>query len=138
MSGPKLFQPITIGDKSLSNRIVIAPMCQYSAQDGMPNDWHHVHLAQFASGGAGVVIAEATAVTPEGRISPEDVGLWNDAQIEAYRPIVQAITELGSVPAIQIAHAGRKASARTPWQGGQGRAVSPTAPKTPKTEGSHA
>ena len=85
-----LFTPIELGGLTARNRLWVAPMCQYSAADGVPNDWHHVHLAQFASGGAGVVIAEATAVLPEGRISPEDVGLWNDAQRDAWAPIAAA------------------------------------------------
>ncbi len=86
-----LFTPYDLAGRTVRNRLWVAPMCQYSATDGVPNDWHHVHLAQFASGGAGVVIAEATAVVPEGRISPEDVGLWNDEQRDAWAPIAAAI-----------------------------------------------
>lgn len=115
-----LLSPIDLGGLTIRNRLWVAPMCQYSAQDGIPNDWHHVHLAQFASGGAGVVIAEATAVTPEGRISPEDVGIWNDAQRDAWAPIAAAIRSRGAVPGIQLAHAGRKASTWSPFAGARG------------------
>ena len=115
-----LFTPIDVGTLTARNRLWVAPMCQYSAHDGVPNDWHHVHLAQFASGGAGVVIAEATAVSPEGRISPEDVGLWNDAQRDAWAPIVRAIRERGAVAGIQLAHAGRKASTWAPFAAQRG------------------
>ncbi|PZU47818.1 MAG: oxidoreductase [Microbacterium sp.] len=115
-----LFTPMELGGLTVRNRLWVAPMCQYSATDGMPNDWHHVHLAQFASGGAGVVIAEATAVVPEGRISPEDVGLWNDAQRDAWAPIAAAIRARGAVPGVQLAHAGRKASTWSPFAGHRG------------------
>ncbi len=115
-----LFTPLSIRGIELRNRLWVSPMCQYSATDGIPNDWHHVHLAQFASGGAGLVVAEATAVSPEGRISPEDVGLWNDAQTEAWRPIVAAIRARGSVAGVQLGHAGRKASTTSPLTGGRG------------------
>lgn len=115
-----LFSPIDLGGLSIRNRLWVAPMCQYSAEGGMPNDWHHVHLAQFASGGAGVVIAEATAVLPEGRISPEDVGLWNDAQRDAWAPIAAAIRARGAVAGVQLAHAGRKASTWSPFSGRRG------------------
>jgi 2,4-dienoyl-CoA reductase-like NADH-dependent reductase (Old Yellow Enzyme family) len=100
------------------NRVFVAPMCQYSAENGMPSDWHTVHLGARASGGAGLVIAEATAVSPEGRITPFDLGLWNDEQAVAYRPLTNFIRSQGSVPAVQIAHAGRKASTNRPWKGG--------------------
>ncbi|QKJ19963.1 NADH:flavin oxidoreductase/NADH oxidase [Microbacterium hominis] len=110
-----LFTPLTVGSVTARNRLWVAPMCQYSAVDGMPQEWHHVHLAQFASGGAGIVIAEATAVTPEGRISPDDTGLWNDAQRDAWAPIAAAIRSRGAVPGIQLAHAGRKASTFAPF-----------------------
>src|SRR5690606_32723354 len=92
-------------------------MCQYSATDGLMNDWHHVHLAAMARGGAGLVIVEATAVSPEGRITPGCTGIWNDEQAQAMVPAVQAIKAAGAVPGIQIAHAGRKASANRPWEG---------------------
>lgn len=102
----------------LKNRIVISPMCQYSAVDGFANNWHLVHLGARAAGGAGLIIQEATAVSPEGRISPADLGLWNDAQIEKLKEINHFILEQNSVPGIQLAHAGRKASCAAPWQGG--------------------
>ncbi|SIR70579.1 NADH:flavin oxidoreductase/NADH oxidase [Microbacterium sp. RURRCA19A] len=115
-----LFTPLTVRGIEMRNRLWVSPMCQYSAVDGIPNDWHHVHLAQFAAGGAGLVIAEATAVSPEGRISPDDVGLWNDAQVEAWTPIVAAICARGAVAGVQLGHAGRKASTTSPLTGGRG------------------
>ncbi len=114
----KLFAPLQLRSLTLRNRIFVSPMCMYSCQDGLPNDWHMVHLGSRAVGGAGMVIAEATAVLPEGRISPSDCGLWNDAQAEAFAPIVNFIAEQGAVPAVQLGHAGRKASVQPPWQGG--------------------
>ena len=102
-----LFSPLTLRGVTFSNRIGVAPMCQYSCHDdGIPTEWHLVHLGARAAGGAGMVMVEATAVVPEGRITHGCCGLWNDAQVEAYRPIVDAIIGFGSVPAIQIAHAG--------------------------------
>lgn len=115
----KLFSPLKLRDLEIRNRIFLSPMCQYSATDGMPDAWHLVHLGSRAAGGAGLVMAEATAVCPEGRISPFDLGLWNDAQARAFEPITRFIREQGAVPAIQIAHAGRKASIDAPWRGGQ-------------------
>ncbi|HEX8406846.1 MAG TPA: NADH:flavin oxidoreductase/NADH oxidase, partial [Duganella sp.] len=112
-----LFQPYTLKDVTLRNRIAVPPMCQYSAVDGVPNDWHLSHYASIARGGAGLVIVEATAVAPEGRITPGCTGLWNDEQTQAFVPIARAIKAAGSVPGIQIAHAGRKASANKPWEG---------------------
>ncbi|MEQ4616995.1 MAG: NADH:flavin oxidoreductase/NADH oxidase [Corticimicrobacter sp.] len=112
-----LFQPFSLKDVTLRNRIVVPPMCQYQARDGVANDWHQVHYAGLARGGASLVIVEATGVAPEGRISPACLGLWNDTQAEALVPIVQAIEKAGSVPGIQIGHAGRKASANVPWEG---------------------
>jgi 2,4-dienoyl-CoA reductase-like NADH-dependent reductase (Old Yellow Enzyme family) len=112
-----LFSEFQLKDVRLKNRIAVSPMCQYSALDGVPNDWHLVNLGARAVGGASLVIAEATAVSPEGRISPGDTGLWNDAQQEAFGPIVRFIEQHGAVAGIQLAHAGRKASARRPWQG---------------------
>ncbi len=103
---------------TLRNRIFVSPMCQYSCRDGLPNDWHMVHLGSRAVGGAAMVIAEATAVAPEGRISPSDCGLWNDAQAEAFAPIAHFIATQDAIPAIQLGHAGRKASVMPPWQGG--------------------
>ncbi|MEE2691269.1 MAG: NADH:flavin oxidoreductase/NADH oxidase [Pseudomonadota bacterium] len=112
-----LFDPFTLKDATLRNRIAVSPMCQYSAKDGFINDWHYAHLAGLARGGAGLVVAEATAVSPEGRITPGCAGLWSDAHADAWRPAVAAIKKAGAVPGIQIAHAGRKASARCPWEG---------------------
>lgn len=117
MPAPALFAPLSLRDVTLRNRIWVAPMCQYSAEqhDGMPGDWHLVHLGSFATGGAGLVMTEATAVTPDGRISPEDLGIWNDAQRDAFRRITAFISAQGAVPGIQLAHAGRKASTYRPW-----------------------
>lgn len=112
-----LFDPFTLKDVTLRNRIAVSPMCQYSANDGVINDWHHVHLGGLARGGSGLVIVEATAVSPEGRITPGCAGLWNDEQAKAFAPAVQTIKDAGAVPGIQIGHAGRKASANRPWEG---------------------
>jgi len=114
----QLFTPFTQRGLTLRNRIAVAPMCQYSAVDGVPDHWHLVHLGSRAVGGAAVVIAEATAVTAQGRISPQDVGLWNDAQREAWRPITRFIDTQGAIAGVQLAHAGRKASSQRPWEGG--------------------
>ena len=113
----KLFSPLKIRGIKLKNRIVVSPMCQYSSKDGMPSDWHLVHLGSRAAGGAALTIQEATAVSPEGRISPEDAGIWNDAQAEAYKKINAFIKSQNCVPGIQLAHAGRKASTYAPWRG---------------------
>lgn len=110
-----LFSPLSIRAVTFRNRLWVSPMCMYSAVDGVAQEWHHTHLAQFASGGAGLIIAEATAVVPEGRISPRDLGLWNDEQRDALTPIVQAIHDRGAAAGIQLAHAGRKASTWWPW-----------------------
>ena len=115
----KLFEPLIIKNISLRNRIVVSPMCQYSAIDGFINDWHLVHLGSRAVGGAGLVITEATAVSPEGRISPGDIGLWSDDHIEGLRRIVNFIHLNGAVAGIQFAHAGRKASCAVPKEGGK-------------------
>jgi len=115
-----LFSPLTLRGVTARNRLWVAPMCQYSAVDGLVQEWHHTHLAQFASGGAGVVIAEATAVSPEGRISPDDTGLWSDAQRDAWAPIVAAIQVRGALAGVQLAHAGRKASTWSPFSGHRG------------------
>jgi 2,4-dienoyl-CoA reductase-like NADH-dependent reductase (Old Yellow Enzyme family) len=112
-----LFQPLTLKGITLKNRIAVSPMCQYSARDGFVNEWHQVHLAGLARGGSGLVIVEATAVSPEGRITPGCLGLWSDAQVEPLLAAVQSIKAAGAVPGIQIAHAGRKASANLPWEG---------------------
>jgi 2,4-dienoyl-CoA reductase-like NADH-dependent reductase (Old Yellow Enzyme family) len=114
-----LFSPLRIRDIRLKNRIVVSPMCQYSSNDGFANDWHFVHLGSRAVGGAGLVFTEATAVSPEGRITPDDLGLWKDAQIEGLRRIVGFIQAQGSEAGIQLAHAGRKASMTSPWKGNE-------------------
>ncbi len=115
----RLFSPVRMRGETIRNRLFVAPMCQYSseAQDGMPTQWHMVHLGSRAVGGAGLVMTEAAAITPQGRISPHDLGIWSDEHAEALRPIVEFILSQGSVPAIQIAHAGRKASHDRPWDG---------------------
>ena len=115
-----LFQPLTLRQLTLPNRVVVSPMCQYSSEDGFANDWHLVHLGSPATGGAGLVIFEATAVTPDGRITPQDLGLGKDEQIEPLRRITQFIEGQGSVAGIQLAHAGRKASTWQPWLGKHG------------------
>jgi 2,4-dienoyl-CoA reductase-like NADH-dependent reductase (Old Yellow Enzyme family) len=114
---PSLFDPFTLKDVTLKNRIAVSPMCQYSAKDGLVNDWHLVHLGAHAIGGAGLIIAEATAVSPEGRITPGDAGIWTDAHAAKFAPIAKFLKAHGAVPGIQIAHAGRKASANLPWEG---------------------
>jgi 2,4-dienoyl-CoA reductase-like NADH-dependent reductase (Old Yellow Enzyme family) len=113
----QLFTPIRLRDLEIRNRVWVAPMCQYSSTDGLPNTWHLVHLGSFARGGAGLVFTEATAVVPEGRISPEDTGIWNDAQRDAWAPIVEFVHGQGARAGIQLAHAGRKASTLRPWDG---------------------
>lgn len=112
-----LFSPLTIRGIEFKNRIGVSPMCQYSSNEGMPTDWHFVHLGCRAVGGAAIVITEATAVSPEGRISPDDAGIWNENQVEAYKRITTFIASQHSVPGIQLAHAGRKASTYSPWKG---------------------
>lgn len=116
---PHLFDQLKIKDITLKNRIGVSPMCQYSSEDGHATDWHLVHLGSRAVGGAGLVIAEATAVESRGRISPADAGLWQDSQIEPLQRIARFIKQQGSVAGVQLAHAGRKASAATPWEGGR-------------------
>ncbi len=113
-----LFSPLPQRSLTLRNRIVVSPMCQYSCTGGFATDWHLVHLGSRAVGGAAVVIAEATAVEARGRISPGDVGLWLDAQIEPLARVAKFIREQGAVPGVQLAHAGRKASTARPWEGG--------------------
>ncbi len=112
-----LFEPFKLKSVTLKNRIAVPPMCQYSAVDGLVNDWHLVHYAGLARGGAGLVIVEATAVSPEGRITPKCLGLWNQEQAQALAQVAKSIKDNGSVPGIQIGHAGRKASANAPWEG---------------------
>jgi 2,4-dienoyl-CoA reductase-like NADH-dependent reductase (Old Yellow Enzyme family) len=114
----KLFSPLTLRAVEFRNRIFISPMCQYSAVAGIANDWHYVHLGSRAVGGAGLVMVEATAVAAAGRITPADLGLWNDAQAEALGRLAAVISTHGAVPGIQLAHAGRKASTAPPWRGG--------------------
>lgn len=114
---PDLFDPVALRGVTLRNRLGVAPMCQYSAEDGVPGDWHLVHLASRAVGGNGLVIAEATAVVPEGRISPGCLGIWDDEQVEAFARITSLVRAHGAVPGLQLAHAGRKASTAVPWRG---------------------
>ncbi|MFA6221724.1 MAG: NADH:flavin oxidoreductase/NADH oxidase [Desulfomonilaceae bacterium] len=114
---PGLFDTFTIKSVTLRNRIGVSPMCQYVSNDGTASDWHLVHLGARAVGGTGLVIAEATAVEPRGRISPQDAGLWSDKHIEPLARITRFVKEQGAVPGIQLAHAGRKASAARPWEG---------------------
>jgi len=113
-----LLEPVTLGALKLRNRIVVSPMCQYSSPGGVPTDWHLVHLGSRAVGGAGLVFTEATAVSPEGRISPEDTGIWNERQVSAWSRIARFIRGQGAAAGIQLAHAGRKASTDAPWRGG--------------------
>lgn len=113
-----IFTPLKIREINFRNRIFMSPMCQYSAKDGVATDWHHVHLTTRAIGGVGLVIVEATAIEPEGRITQNCLGLWNEKQVEALQPIVSSIKSHGAVAGIQIAHAGRKASSHVPWKGG--------------------
>ncbi len=113
----RLFSPFQLRGLTLKNRIGVSPMCQYSSTDGFANDWHLVHLGQFAVGGAGLVVTEATAVVPEGRISPQDLGIWDDAQLPMLERITRYIRAQGAVAGMQLAHAGRKASTKRPWDG---------------------
>jgi 2,4-dienoyl-CoA reductase-like NADH-dependent reductase (Old Yellow Enzyme family) len=113
----ELFSPLAQRSLTLRNRIVVSPMCQYSAAAGVPDNWHLVHLGSRAVGGAAVVIAEATAISPEGRISPGDTGIWNEAQAAAWQPIAAFIRSQHAIAGVQLAHAGRKASAQRPWEG---------------------
>lgn len=115
---PTLFStPLRLRGLTVSNRLFMPPMCQYSAADGMPDAWHHQHYVTRAIGGVSLIVIEATAVSPEGRISPADLGLWNDAQRDAFRPLVDAVHAAGAKVAVQLAHAGRKASTSIPWLG---------------------
>ena len=120
MNRPLLFEPLTLRALTVANRIWLAPMCQYSATDGMPDAWHLVHLGARAQGGFGLILTEAAAVVPEGRISPQDAGIWSDAQAQAWAPIVDFVRAQGSAIGIQLAHAGRKASTFRPWSPVQG------------------
>ena len=114
----RLFEPLQIRSINLKNRIVVSPMCQYSSIDGFANDWHLVHLGSRAVGGAALVMAEATAVSPEGRITLHDLGIYRDDHIDFLRRITNFIKSMDAVPGIQLAHAGRKASHNQPWNGG--------------------
>jgi 2,4-dienoyl-CoA reductase-like NADH-dependent reductase (Old Yellow Enzyme family) len=116
---PHLFDPITFRSITARNRIFVSPMCQYSSEHGLPTNWHLVHLGSRAVGGAGIVIVEASAVSPEGRITDWDSGMWSEEHAKAFAPIVQFIEDNGAVAAIQLAHAGRKASTERPWMGGK-------------------
>ena len=115
----KLFSPLRLREIEFKNRIFVSPMCQYSSQNGKPSEWHLVHLGSRAVGGAALVMFEATAVSPEGRISPGDSGIWSEDHAEAFQPISTFIKSQGAIPGIQIAHAGRKASTDAPWRGGK-------------------
>jgi 2,4-dienoyl-CoA reductase-like NADH-dependent reductase (Old Yellow Enzyme family) len=117
MTTTLLFEPLSFREVKAKNRIVVSPMCQYSAVDGNATDWHLVHLGKFAQGGAGIVMMEATAVEKRGRITHGDVGIWDDAHIAGLRRICEFIKGQGAVPAVQLAHAGRKASMARPWRG---------------------
>jgi 2,4-dienoyl-CoA reductase-like NADH-dependent reductase (Old Yellow Enzyme family) len=117
MTQPMLFTPIKLRELTLKNRIVVSPMCQYSAKDGFVTDWHFVHLGKFAQGGAGAVFVEASAVEPQGRITYGDVGIWSDAHAAPLKRIASFIKSQGAAPAMQLAHAGRKASMQRPWHG---------------------
>jgi 2,4-dienoyl-CoA reductase-like NADH-dependent reductase (Old Yellow Enzyme family) len=114
---PHLFSELRLRDVTLPNRVGVSPMCQYSCANGFASDWHFVHLGSRAVGGAGLVFTEAAAVVPEGRISPQDLGVWSEAHFEPLERITRFITEQGAVPGIQLAHAGRKASTHRPWSG---------------------
>jgi 2,4-dienoyl-CoA reductase-like NADH-dependent reductase (Old Yellow Enzyme family) len=133
-----LFDRVRFGNVELRNRIVVSPMCEYSAVNGVPNDWHFVHLGSRAVGGAGLVFTEATAVSPEGRISPGDTGLYNDEQQHAWARIVKFLLDQGAAPGIQLAHAGRKGSTEVPWRGGKAvqdpQAWTPVAPSAIRFE----
>src|SRR3954471_21868960 len=115
----RLFHPFSLRDVTTRNRVGVSPMCQYSSTDGFATDWHVVHLGSRAVGGAGLVMAEATAVEARGRISPHDLGIWKDAHVEPLARVVKNIEDNGAVPGIQLAHAGRKAGTTRPWEGGR-------------------
>lgn len=136
-----LFDTWRIGSATLRNRIGVSPMCEYSAEQGVPGDWHLVHLGSRAVGGAGLVLAEATAISAEGRISDMDTGLWNDAQATAWERIARFITAHGAIAGVQLAHAGRKASTEVPWRGGKAlqgtRAWTPLAPSAIAFDGEY-
>src|SRR3954470_11794510 len=114
---PHLFDPLMIRGATLRNRIAVSPMCEYSSEDGFANEWHFVHLGSRAVGGAAIVFTEAASVEARGRISPQDLGIWKDEHVEPLARIVRFIRDQGAAAGIQIAHAGRKASTRRPWEG---------------------
>ncbi|MGZ0747103.1 NADH:flavin oxidoreductase/NADH oxidase [Haloparvum sp. AD34] len=114
-----LFTPLTLRDTTFRNRVMVSPMCQYSAEDGFANDWHRIHLGSRAVGGAGLVMSEATAVEARGRITPQDLGIWTDEHAEKLEPITEFVKSQGATPGIQLAHAGRKASNTRPWEGSE-------------------
>ena len=134
---PGLFDPLTLRQVTLRNRIVVSPMCQYSSEDGFANDWHLVHLGSRAVGGAGLVFTEAAAVLREARISPEDLGIWSDAHVEPLARIVHFLHQQGSEAGMQLAHAGRKASTRRPWDGGGGKGLNPRGEKRRQNRTDH-
>jgi 2,4-dienoyl-CoA reductase-like NADH-dependent reductase (Old Yellow Enzyme family) len=113
----RLLSPLSLRGVTFRNRAWVSPMCQYSSVDGMPEDWHLVHLGSFARGGAGLVLTEAAAVVAEGRISPQDAGIWSDGQAEAWARIVRFVHGQGAAAGVQLGHAGRKASTQRPWEG---------------------
>src|ERR1700743_2130438 len=119
----KLFEPLQIKSVTLKNRIVVSPMCEYSSEDGFANDWHLVHLGSRAIGGAALIIMEATAISPEGRITPGDMGIWKNEHITNLKRITTFIHQHDAVAGIQLAHAGRKASNHVPWEGGSEIAI---------------
>ena len=125
-NNPHIFRPVKFRSVEARNRIMMSPMCQYSATDGIPEEWHHVHLCSRAVGGAGIVFTEATHISPEGRITPNCLGIWNNEQRDAFKRTTSFISEQGAIPAIQIGHAGRKASTSRPWEGT--RSISPKEP----------
>ena len=117
---PQLFDSFSLRGVTLSNRIGVSPMCEYSSEDGFANDWHLVHLGSRAVGGAGLVMTEAAAVEARGRITPADLGIWKDSHLAKLAQIVRFLESRGAVPGMQLAHAGRKASCAVPWEGGRG------------------
>jgi 2,4-dienoyl-CoA reductase-like NADH-dependent reductase (Old Yellow Enzyme family) len=114
---PHLFDPLSVRGVTFANRVFVSPMCEYSSAEGFASDWHLVHLGSRAVGGAGLVLTEAAAVVPEGRISPQDLGIWSDRHVDALARITRFVHAQGSIAGIQLAHAGRKASTRRPWEG---------------------
>ena len=122
---PHLFDPMTLRGLTLANRILVSPMCQYSSVDGFTNDWHLVHLGSRAVGGAALIFTEAAAITAEGRISPDDLGIWKDEHVDGLQRIVRFVRASGAAAAIQLAHSGRKGSTPRPWSGQSRRVAKP-------------